>query len=105
EQNSYRQQNQLQPVSYAKIGNKENYMSFEDLLTRLETLGVDISKFDEWGNALQFNWVPPIDLDKIINYQDYFWESNGFDDPEYIVIKNLITWAHARATLAKKTIF
>jgi len=105
EQNSYRQQNQLQPVSYAKIGSKENFMSFEDLLTRLETLGIDISKFDEWGNALQFNWVPPIDLDKIINYQDYFWDSNGFEGPEYIVIKNLITWAHARATLAKKTIF
>lgn len=106
EQNAYRQENQLQPVAYSKIGTKENYLSFEDLLTRLETLGVDISKFDQWGNALQFNWVPPIDLDKIINYQDYFWDSSDSNAaPEYVVVKNLITWSRARATLAKKTIF
>lgn len=105
ETDEYNQKNQLQPVAHAKIGTEDYFLSFKDFLTRLQTLGVDIERFNEWGNALQFNWVPPIDFDKLINYQDYYWKSNAFDSPDYIVIKNIQTWANARLIQAKKSIF
>lgn len=93
----YRQANQLQPIVYNKVGNVDWFMSFVDFMNRLERLGINLDRFDEWGNSLQFNWLPPIDIDKIINYQDYFWDSSGFDDPpQYITIKNACTWVTAR---------
>ncbi len=99
EPDAYRQANQLQPIAYAKVGNVDWLMSFVDFMNRLEQLGVDISRFNEWGRSLQFNWVPPIDLDKLINYQDYFWDSAGFDDqPQYVTIKNQCTWVQSRLT-------
>jgi hypothetical protein len=101
----YRSQHQLQPIPHVKIGSIDHYLSFNDLLKRLEYLGVNIDRYNEWGNSLQFNWVPPIDIDKIINYQDYFWISDNFDDiPQYITIKNICTWSRARANKIKDTI-
>jgi hypothetical protein len=61
-------------------------LSFQDFLNRLERMGVDIESFDKWGSSQQFNWYPPIDIDKIINYQNYYWD--GTDRPQYITIKN-----------------
>lgn len=97
---------QLQPVPQVRIGSQDQQMSFEDLMTRLKLAGVDTDAFDTWGKSLQFNWVPPIDLDKLINYREYFWEmSNSKDKPQYITIKNQLRWATARYNQAKKTIF
>lgn len=106
ERSSYRQDNQLQPVITGKIGSVNNFMGFEDFMTRIGRTGVDVDKFDEWGNALQFNWVPPIDLDKIVNYQDYYWDSNigKNQTPQYVTIKSQKNWAKARYIQSLKTI-
>jgi hypothetical protein len=105
EQNEYAKQFQLQPVAYTKVGTIDNFLSFQDLLKKLDRLGVDTSKFNEWGAALQFNWVPPVDLDKLINWQNYYWDSNSFDDtPQYVTIKNQCTWATSRFTQLKKSV-
>jgi hypothetical protein len=63
EPDPYRQANQLQPIVYDKVGNVDWFMSFQDFMNRLRLLGVNIDRFDEWGNSLQFNWIPPIDLE------------------------------------------
>lgn len=106
EPTEYLQKNQLEPVVTGKVGSINHYMSFPDMLNRLEDLGIDISKFNEWGNATQFNWVPPVDIDKLTNYADYFWKiTDTFPTPDYIVIKNLANWAYARSYMAKKTIY
>lgn len=107
EQNTFRQNNQLQPIVSQKVGSVNHYMGFEDFLTRIERTGVDTERFDEWGNVLQFNWVPPIDLDKIVNFRDYYWDSTANSDhaiPQYIVIKNKKDWATSRYNQSLKTI-
>lgn len=107
ERTAFRQNNQLQPVVTQKIGSVNHFMGFEDFITRIGRTGVDTEKFDKWGNALQFNWVPPIDFDKIINYRDYYWNSTrnpAHNIPQYIVIKSQKNWTAARYTQALKTI-
>ena len=77
---------QLQPMVYNKIGEVEQVMSFKDMMNELERVGVDISRMAEWCKADQFNFAPPIDLDKISNYRNYYWL--GDTQPQYVTIKN-----------------
>lgn len=103
----FRQDNQLQPVVSQKIGTENHFMAFEDFMTRIARTGVDTEKFDQWGEAMQFNWVPPIDMDKIVNYRDYYWNSNvigATDTPQYITIKSQKNWTNARYNQAIKSI-
>ena len=107
ERTTFRQANQLQPIVSQKIGSVNHFMSFEDFMTRIGRTGVDTDKFDEWGNVLQFNWIPPIDLDKIVNYRDYYWHSTRNPDhsiPQYIVIKSQKNWTAARLEQGLKTV-
>lgn len=107
ERTAFRQDNQLQPIVTEKIGSINHFMGFEDFMTRIARTGVDTEKFSDWGNVLQFNWVPPIDLDKIVNYRDYYWNSianSAHAIPQYIVVKNQKNWTTARYIQALKTI-
>ena len=105
EPSEYRQANQLQPIIYSKVGDIDWFMSFRDFMTRLERLGVNIDRFNEWGASLQFNWVPPIDIDKLINYGDYFWDSDSFNDPpQYVTIKNQENWVNSRLQQSYRSI-
>jgi hypothetical protein len=83
-----RQANQLQPVLYNKIGSIDHMASWQDILNELERLGVEIDKLPDWGKTTIFNWVPPIDIDKVVNYLDYYWVDDNNNVPEYITIKN-----------------
>jgi hypothetical protein len=86
----HRQAFQLQPVLNARIGG-ENYTStYVDLLNELERLGVDPCRQKIWGSAKTFNWIPPIDLDKFINFRDYFWvdPTDPSSPQQYITIEN-----------------
>ena len=82
-----RQANQLQPILYNRVGSIDHMASWADVLNELERSGIDISQLPQWGQAQQFNWVPPIDIDKIINYLEYFWVDEN-SSPEYITVKN-----------------
>lgn len=98
-----RQAFQLQPLAYSKIGTVEHISSAVDFLNEWEAVGVDRDTFNTWGSTTTFNWVPPIDLDKLIHFSDYFWRiSPGKQDappsfqtpgpfrdtPQYITIKD-----------------
>lgn len=89
----HRQTYQLQPLIHHKVATIDYTMSFKDMLAELERLGVDINRMDQWGDTEQFNFAPPVDLDKLVNYRDYYWYDA--DDisikPQYIVIKNPCT--------------
>lgn len=105
EKRTSQRNSQLQPVPHVRIGSVDTQMSFTDLLARLELAGVDVDSFDQWGKSLQFNWVPPINLDKLINYREYFWQQESQKDkPQYITIKNQLKWAEARFNEGKKSI-
>ena len=69
ENNSFRQANQLQAVISATLGTEDYFMSFEDFQTRVERLGIQMDDFATWGQSQHFNWVPPIDIDKLVNYK------------------------------------
>lgn len=65
--------NNLQPVIYTKYGSEELSFTFNDILSKLDVLGVDVTNFDKWGAAQSFNFAPPINFDMFCNYTRYFW--------------------------------
>lgn len=86
----HRQAFQLQPLLNAVTGTVRNLASWKDIENELERLGVDIEDMDNWGSVQLFNWAPPIDIDKLINFRDYFWTEQGGvnSQPEYITVRS-----------------
>lgn len=97
----HRQAYQLQPILYDKIGSVEHISTWYDILNGLTAQGIDIGRqgnniasltpgYSGWASALEFNWVPPIDINKIINYRDYYWydPTNIQSQPQYITVKS-----------------
>lgn len=85
----HRQAFQLAPTMYTRVGTVEHALSFKAFQGQLSLMGVDISKMDQWGDTLQFNWAPPINIDMLVNYQDYFWKPDNARDPaQYFTIEN-----------------
>ena len=88
--------NSLSPAFYYKIGNEEVVFTLKDLLNKAQTMGIDVSQFATWGQVGSFNYVPPIDLDKFVNFSQYYWiqqalplQANVWNPnslPEYYVI-------------------
>lgn len=86
----HRQAYQLQPILYEKIGSVEHINSWYDILNGLTAQGVDVSRQNDWASALLFNWAPPIDINKIVNYRDYYWydPQDPQSQPQYITVKS-----------------
>jgi len=82
---------QLQPLVYSKIATDEYITSYKDILTKLQFLCGDdiVDRQDKWGECEQFDFAPPIDLDKFINYQNYVWVDTS--EPDYITMNNSLT--------------
>jgi len=104
EDSEFLQKNQLQEVISTSVGSETKFMTFEKFLEKLERDGVDISRFNEWGETLQFNFYPPINIDKIINYQDYYW-TNRETSPNYITVEKQSTRSNAKYDELKRGIF
>lgn len=89
ESDPYNQANQVQVVAQVPVGVEDHIMTFKDYMQRLELLGVDIRKFQQWGKLEAFNYVPPINLDKFANFADYYWcPPTPILAPDYITIAN-----------------
>lgn len=104
EESEYLQKNQLQEVISATLGAETRFLTFQKFLNNLERDGVDLEKFDKWGKALQFNFLPPINIDKLINYQDYYWTDRD-TPPNYITIESQTTRSEAKYDELKRGIF
>lgn len=113
----HRQAYQLQPILYEKIGSVEHISSWYDILNGLTAQGVDVGRqgnnlaaptpgYNGWASALEFNWVPPIDINKIVNYRDYYWydPSNVQSQPQYITVKSECASAMALANFYQNLI-
>lgn len=97
EDNIISQADQLQPIITAVLGTEKRYMAWTDVINELEELGVNMDTFPDWGRADKYNWVPPVDLDKLIHFRDYFWVNpNANSLPEYITIRSVLNEATAR---------
>ncbi len=86
----HRQAFQLQPLLFAQVGSVNHLASYVDILNETSRLGIERCRLPLWGNALKFNWAPPIDIDKLVNFRDYFWfnADDSSDLPQYITIEN-----------------
>lgn len=94
---------QLQPLVYSKIANEEYITSYKDILTKLQFLCGDdiVDRQDKWGACEQFEFAPPIDLDKFVNYQNYVWVDNS--EADYIVMNNSLTRANSMVSELTKS--
>lgn len=106
EDTPHRQAYQLQPLLYRQIGTIEYMSSWKDIEAELQRLGVDTDDMQNWGSAQSFNWAPPIDYDKLLNYRDYYWYNpdNVADPPQYLTIANPCTRAEAQLDEYNKTV-
>jgi hypothetical protein len=91
-----RQFNQLIPTLFTQHGNSEFLYTFDDSLRKAEACNIDVANMEQWAKTQTFNFAPPIDLDKFVNFSNYFWiqktlvdqnlDWNPNQDPEYYVI-------------------
>ena len=58
-------------------GNPDNFIFYEDYIFNHRSKGGLIGNHDRIFKSEQYNFAPPIDLDKFINYQNYYWYSSG----------------------------
>ena len=106
ESSVYDQTNQFQNVPNVTIGTKNYYIDFDLFFNKLKNLGVDPTQFQQWGALQTFNFAPPIDYDKLINYQDYYWDqTTGGDVQNYITIKNQQNFTETKFLVFSKNLF
>jgi hypothetical protein len=91
-----REQNALVPALYVKTGTEEKAFTFDDLIAKMDALGIDTTKLNEILLEQSLNYAPPINFDKFVNYSNYFWYGKALKnkpvlpwnpdiDPEYYV--------------------
>lgn len=101
ESDVYRRAYQIQPHIQIESDSKTKLFNWIDVVNRCRQLGIDFDRYSEWGKVKQFNFAPPIDPDKLINYRDYYWvEPNT--QPEYITIRNIATVLQAQQRLIQQ---
>lgn len=54
-----------------------NVMFYDDLLNQLALQGSNIENPSRLLEGDYYSWSPPIDLDKFLNYYEYYWLPNG----------------------------
>ncbi len=65
--------NSLHPVD----GNSTNILFYEDFLNQLNSYGADTNKQNVLFDTNFYSFLPPVDYDKLVNYQEYFWSTEG----------------------------
>lgn len=95
----HRQAYQLAPTMVSTLGTDTSALSFNAFQSQLDLMGVDINRMADWASTLKFNWVPPVNIDMLVNYSDYFWvpQKRG-DNPQYLTIENTCSKATSAAT-------
>lgn len=97
ESTPHRQAFQLAPTMYSTVGTEESALSFKAFLQQLSLMGVDTNRLDAWGSTLQFNWVPPVNIDMLVNFKDYFWKPvNPTAQPQYLTVENRCNKARSK---------
>lgn len=89
ENTPHRQAFQLAPTVVTTVGAETTSLSYKAFGNQLELMGVDLESVATWGKTPQFNWVPPVNLDMLVNYQNYFWSPTTTNDPvQYFTVEN-----------------
>jgi hypothetical protein len=81
--NTLRDSYQLEPGVILKNDNRvTEFNDYIDLKNQLKFFGNLNDRDDLIANASSYSWTPPIDLDKFVNYREYFWQPVGPDSVE-----------------------
>lgn len=85
-----RQAYQLEPalITYDNSANVKTVVAIDDLINEISIKGGDVSDLNRLFSSEVYAYEPPIDLDKLVNYQNYSWMPNG---PRVIDIPNELT--------------
>lgn len=79
----------LMPTMVTPQGVETQVLSYQSFMSQLALMGVDPNRVDKWAIAEQFNWAPPVNLDMLVNYSEYFWlPSVEYPTPQYVTIEN-----------------
>lgn len=75
EPSSERQFYQLNPAVTIKNSTNDvtQAITYTDIVNSLRMEGVDVSNQDRLFSNKYWSWCPPIDINKFINYKDYYW--------------------------------
>jgi len=75
-----RENYQFEPILTTKdidTADIDNILFYDDVLKLLAVEGSNISNHDRLFKSKSYSWAPPIDIDKFINYENYYWYDNG----------------------------
>jgi hypothetical protein len=67
--------NNINPVT----GDSENLIFYDEFIDTLKVYGVNTSNHNKLFGSRYRSFVPPIDIDKFVNYQEYYWHPAGLD--------------------------
>jgi len=59
-----------------ETGESENFVFYDEVVDKLKVYGVDTKDHNRIFSTNYTSFLPPIDIDKFINYQEYFWSNN-----------------------------
>ena len=80
EPNPSRQKYSLEPVVNTidgSTGEATNVLFYEDFVNQLSSYGVDTKNENVLFDTNFYSFLPPIDYDKLVNFQEYFWSTDG----------------------------
>jgi YHS domain-containing protein len=66
--------------------------TYDDYINQIKYLGGDVTNHDRLNKEIVYSWNPAIDYDKLVNYREYYWLSDG---PSAITIDSVGTGAVA----------
>lgn len=69
-------------------GNSENLFFYDELVETLETYGVNTKNHNKIFSEKFASFLPPINIDKFVNYQEYYWYPKG---PSTISVTGSVT--------------
>lgn len=68
-----RQLNQITSLIYVEHATEKKTFSWPDLVQKMILLGINYDTIGKWFKSASYNFIPPIDIDKFCNFQEYFW--------------------------------
>lgn len=80
EPTSSRRNYQLSPTVVSKDflnGQTTNVIFYEDIVNQLRFQGANVLNHDRLFENEYYSWSPPIDIDKFVNYNQYYWLPYG----------------------------
>lgn len=81
-----RERYQLEPLMVSETdGSVTSKLFYEDLLSLLAQEGAATQDPNRLFGAGYYSWAPPIDIDRIMNFQQYYWSGSSTSALELVV--------------------